>query len=237
MKIIKNGENYIVQTSPLLKRWGSPYYGDDMFDILKGLPEVAGREKIEAAYAKAHPKVLALFKAVGAKLIAPPNYGRYAAMFITNYGLYDAAADTIYAHELTCMIGELDTYLLHELTHWTGSPKRLRRFSITDDYPILSQMRADEEYTAQVGMVLLAQELGVLPLFTLQQYLSAYTPVITRAYNTQPNYGAATDDAYRAVGYLKLMAPEIFSPTNYDQGLDNRPGLGQASGSQDKIVA
>ncbi len=64
-----------------------------------------------------------------------------------------------------------------------------------------------EEATAQYGMFLLGLELQVEEPYLLRKYLYDYILMLP-----YPNLHKAQADAMRAVGYLKMVAPEIFDP-------------------------
>lgn len=150
-------------------------------------------------YKNAHPKVMALLLALNVKLIPPRLDVRLSVE-----GEYDSAPDTIWARDVRQPYGNLDSYLLHELVHWTGHISRLKRF-----YPTSSTMvevphgRATEEYVAQYGMVILAEALGIIP--EARDYFRYYL-----SYLIGPDHEVGRDLAHKAVGYIKMLAPEFF---------------------------
>lgn len=183
---------------------------DNPYDVPVMIEQVFGRSRPARRYDydAASPIIMTLFATLGIKLVSPPDYGGFAFM-VSTYGQYDCGTDEIWAHNISSAIGELDSYLLHELIHWTGHPKRLNRYPVGPGVRHSRGILADEEYTAQLGMMLLAQELGVLSETALKHYLEQYIQLIHWTYGV-PNIEAATEQAYRAVCYLRMLAPEVF---------------------------
>ncbi len=99
--------------------------------------------------------------------------------------------------------------MLHELTHWTGHPSRMGRFRIDGVKPSGPDM-AHEEAVAQYGATVLMAELR-LPVDAL--WLPDYLNHIRLSYGSWPDMDRVKDDAYRAVGYIRLMAGQaLFTP-------------------------
>ncbi len=89
--------------------------------------------------------------------------------------------------------------LLHELVHWTGHPRRLRRFS--ERGTRAEQTYAREELVAELGAVVLMKHFGLLPMGTgvHQKYFQGW---LKRAGDKEVALRHAKRQAARAVQFI-----------------------------------
>lgn len=125
---------------------------------------------------------------------------------------YMMTSDTIYMPEPSTFIDTKDctatenyySVLFHELTHWTGSDKRLKR---TYGRKFGDRPYAEEELTAEIGAAFLCAMLEITaePKPNHASYIAHWLNVINE--NRNCIFAAATD-ASRAVEYLQRLQPQ-----------------------------
>lgn len=123
---------------------------------------------------QANPKVLSLFDSLGIKLLSYDQVPKSAKGSFNAkwYAFYDCISDYVaFNPNPKSKIVDLDECLLHEIVHWSGHSKRLGRDAIvkSENGKMNSLSHIDiatEETTAQIGMYLLAIQLG----FDKKQY-------------------------------------------------------------------
>lgn len=154
-------------------------------------------------YKDTHPTVLALFRDLRIALLLPDEPWAAAS--------YTPGPDYIWAQakDHPCYLALTQEYaLLHELIHWTGHKKRLRRKVIMGGPLAATDAEFHtEEYAAELGAVLLMDALQIPCLIPPSVIFHSYVRRLPSA-----DVRAAEEMAYKAVCYLKLQAPEAFLP-------------------------
>lgn len=124
---------------------------------------------------------------------------------------YNTGSDKISMPEKSSFIGTITSNptecyyatLLHELTHWTGSDKRLNRFSAV----IKRHDYAFEELVAEIGAAFLCARLGITN--STRDDHASYISSWLKALNSDKKYiFEAAAAAQKAVNYLYKLQPE-----------------------------
>ncbi len=152
-------------------------------------------------YKDLKPVMKELVEAIGLNLILPVNNIWTA----TALGMHQVDGAVWVRMNNDDYWGGPNVILLHEIGHWTGDPERLARPEITDyrgfGYPP-REITDHEEAVAQYIMMLLAPALGIL---TEEEARALFYKYVTWAYDVT----RVTESAYQAVGYIKMLAPQV----------------------------